>query len=82
MPENQENVVPVGSVAKPKGLQALLGAAVAIVGVLATANPTSALLKALSEAVPQLATALPMVMTACGAIVAALSEPPELPKRK
>ena len=79
MPQNQENVQPA---AKPKGMQALLGAAVAIVGVLATANPTSALLKALSEAVPQLATALPMVMTACGAIVAALSDPPELPKRK
>jgi hypothetical protein len=54
---------------------------VAIMGVLATAHPTSAVLKALSEAVPQLAAVLPMVITACGAIVAALSEPPELPRR-
>jgi len=66
----------------PKGLQAMIGAVVAIIGVLATAHPTSALLKALSEAVPQLAAALPMVITACGAIVAALSDPPELLGRK
>lgn len=63
---------------KPKGLQALVGAAVAIIGVLAAANPTSAILKALGEAVPQLAASLPTVITACGAIVAALSPPPEL----
>ena len=78
MNENQE-----GGAAKapPKGTQAIVGAVVAIVGVLATAHPTSALLKALSEAVPQLAAALPLVITACGAILAALSEPPQLPKR-
>jgi len=68
--------------APPKGRQAIIGAVVAIIGALATAHPTSVLLKALSESVPQLAAALPMVITACGAIVAALSEPPELPKRK
>lgn len=67
--------------ARPKGLQALLGAAVAIVGVLAAANPTSVVLKALGEAMPQLAATLPTVITACGAIVAALSQPPDLPKR-
>ena len=32
---------------------------------------------ALSEAVPQLATVLPTVITACGAILAAFSDPPE-----
>ncbi len=64
--------------ARPKGLQALVGAAVAIIGVLAAANPTSSILKALGEAVPQLAASLPTVITACGAIVAALSSPPEL----
>lgn len=67
---------------KPKGLRALLGAAVAIIGVLATAHPNSVLLKALSEAVPQLASALPTVITACGAIVAALSDPPELSRKR
>ena len=67
--------------AKPRGLQALFGAAVAIIGVLAAANPTSVVLKALGEAMPQLAATLPTVITACGAIVAALSQPPDLPRR-
>jgi hypothetical protein len=67
---------------KPKGLRALLGAAVAIIGVLATSHPHSVLLKALSESLPELATALPTVITACGAIVAALSEPPELSRKR
>ena len=70
------------SPARPKGVQALFGAAVAIIGVLAAANPTSVLLKALGEAVPQLAASLPTVLTACGAIVAALSDPPDLAKRR
>jgi len=78
VPENQENGV---QGRRSKGTQAVIGAVVAIIGVLATAHPTSVLLKALSEAVPQLAAALPMVITACGAIVAALSDPPELPGR-
>ena len=68
--------------ARPKGIQALVGAAVAVIGVLAAANPTSVLLKALGEAVPQLAASLPTVITACGAIVAALSDPPDLSKRR
>ena len=46
------------------------------------AHPTSALLKALGEAVPQLATAIPIVLTAIGSIVAALSHPPDLPVRR
>jgi hypothetical protein len=61
-------------VARPaKGTQAILGALVAIIGALATANPTSAVLKALSEAAPQLAATLPTMLTTVGAIVAALS---------
>jgi uncharacterized protein YybS (DUF2232 family) len=68
--------------ARPKGVQALAGAAIAIIGVLAAANPTSELLKVLGEAVPQLAAALPTVITACGAIVAAFSQPPDLPGRR
>jgi hypothetical protein len=62
---------------KPKGAQALLGAAIAIVGALATVHPTSAVLVALSDAVPQLAAVLPTVVTAFGAILAAFSDPPE-----
>lgn len=67
---------------KAKGTQALIGAVVAIIGVLSAAHPASALLKALSEAVPQLASVLPVVLTACGSIVAALSDPPDLSGRR
>jgi hypothetical protein len=60
------------------GAQAVMGAVVAVVGVLAAANPTNMFLKAISDAAPQLATAIPPLITACGAIVAALSQPPRL----
>lgn len=66
---------------QPSGKQAVLGAAIAIVGAIAQANPGSALLKALSEAAPQLATAIPTVITACGAVIAAFSPPPKLRRR-
>jgi hypothetical protein len=39
-------------------------------------NPESALLQALTDAVPKLAAAVPTVITACGAIIAAFSSPP------
>lgn len=71
-----------GGMSKAKGTQAVIGAVVAIIGVLSAAHPTSALLKALSEAVPQLASVLPVVLTACGSIVAALSDPPDLTGRR
>jgi hypothetical protein len=67
---------------RPKGARALLGAAVAIVGALAAVNPANHLLSALSETVPQLAATLPPVITACGALLAALSEPPGVGRRK
>jgi hypothetical protein len=70
------------AVARPKGAKALLGAAIAIVGALATVHPTSTVLVALREAVPQLAAALPPMITACGAILAAFSDPPEMGRRK
>ena len=80
MPEPKRKA---GDVAvKPRGARALLGAAIAMVGALATVHPTNALLVALSEAVPQLAAALPPVITACGALLAAMSEPPEMRRRK
>jgi hypothetical protein len=71
-----------GPVAKPKGVQALVGVAITMIGVLAAAYPTSAVLKAISDAAPQLASALPVMISACGSIVAALSDPPDLPKRR
>ena len=64
--------------ARQDGRQAVVGAAIAIVGVLAAANPTSVVLRALNDAAPQLATAIPTVISACGAIIAALSPPPRL----
>ena len=67
--------------APAKGAQALLCALVAIIGALATANPTSAGLKALSDAAPQLAATLPTMITAMGAIVATLSTQPDLSRR-
>jgi hypothetical protein len=63
-------------------LQALLGAAIAMVGALATVHPTNAVLVALSEVVPRLAVTLPPVITACGALLAARSEPPEMGRRR
>lgn len=66
----------------PRGLRALLGAAIAMVGALATVHPTNMVLVALSDAVPQLAATLPPVITACGALLAALSEPPKMRRRK
>jgi hypothetical protein len=78
--EQVQNEVPAPT--RPKGVQALAGAAIAIIGVLAAANPTSTVLKAIADAVPQLAATLPTVITACGAIVAAFSSPPDLPGRR
>ncbi len=69
-------------VRKPKGARALLGAAIAMVGALATVHPTNVVLVTLSEVVPQLAAALPPVITACGALLAAMSEPPRMVRRK
>ena len=63
---------------RPDGRQAIVGAVIAIVGVLAAANPTNVVLRALNDAAPQLATAIPTVISACGAIIAALSPPPRL----
>jgi hypothetical protein len=56
----------------------VVGAIVAVVGVLAAANPQSVLLRAINEAVPHVANAVPTVITACGAIIAAFSQPPRL----
>src|ERR1044071_9950231 len=63
---------------KQSGAHAVFGAVVAVVGVFAAANPQSPLLKAINDAVPQLATAVPTLITACGAILAAFSQPPRL----
>lgn len=63
---------------RPSGAQAVLGAILALVGVLAAAQPANPVLKAIGEAAPQLVHALPTVITACGAVIAAFSSPPKL----
>jgi hypothetical protein len=70
---------PVG---EPRGARALLGAAIAMVGALATVHPTNVLLVALSDVVPKLAAAIPPVITAFGALLAALSDPPRMKRQK
>lgn len=67
---------------RSRGARALIGAAVAIVGVVAAANPNSAVLRALSQAMPQLADAIPTVITACGAVLAAFSQPPKMVRKR
>ena len=66
----------------PTGYRAVMGALIAMIGVLAAAHPESAVLEALNTAVPRLADAVPAVITACGAILAALSDPPRFWRRK
>ena len=82
MPEQKSRFSASEVAVKATGGCALFGAAMAIVGALAAVNPANALLAALRDAVPQLAAALPPVITACGALLAALSEPPKMTRRK
>jgi hypothetical protein len=63
------------------GARALVGVALAIVGVLTAVNPNSVVLRAVNQAMPQLADALPTLITACGAVLAAFSQPPRLQRR-
>ena len=63
------------------GARALVGVAVAIVGVLTAVNPNSVVLRAMNQAMPQLADAIPTLITACGAVLAAFSQPPRLQRR-
>src|SRR5205814_1192864 len=81
---NMEDKMPEDDVSldqKPSGARAIVGAAIAVVGALAAARPTSAILQAIHVAAPQVANAIPAVITACGAVIAAFSTPPRL-KRK
>ena len=62
------------------GLQAIFAAATALTGLVLAVHPTSAVALALGRAIPELGDAVPVVITACGTIVAALSHPPRLTK--
>jgi hypothetical protein len=61
-----------------RGWRAVFGVMVAVVGVLAAANPQNPLLRAINGAVPQVGDALPALITAFGALLAAFSNPPRL----
>lgn len=74
----RSNLVPP----KPSGTQAVVGAVLAVVGVIAAANPQNLILQAISNAAPQLAHAVPTVITTCGAIIAAFSTPPRMAGRR
>jgi hypothetical protein len=50
--------------------------------VLAAAKPNSAVLRAVNQAMPHLADALPALITALGALVAAFSPPPKVRRRR
>ncbi len=63
------------------GAQAVAGAVIAVLGALAAVRPDNPLLKVLSDAVPQVAATLPAVITACGAVIAALSDPPKVGRK-
>ena len=71
-----EPVYPVRS-----GAQAVAGVVIAVIGALAAANPGSLVLRVLNEAAPHLATAVPTMITVCGAIIAAFSQPPRFKRR-
>jgi len=59
-----------------QGARAVAGAIMAVMGVLAASYPACGILRALNDAVPQLAAAVPIVITGCGAVIAAFSPPP------
>lgn len=63
------------------GVRAVAGVAIAIIGALAAANPGSTILRVLNDTAPQLANAIPTMITACGAIIAAFSQPPRIKRR-
>jgi hypothetical protein len=68
------------NVQRRSGLQAIFAAATALTGLVLAVHPTSAVVQALGRAIPQIGDALPVVLTACGTVVAALSHPPSLRK--
>ena len=77
--QDTTNVEPQPSnVERRSGLQAIFAAATALTGLVLAVHPTSAVAQAIGRAIPQLGDSVPVVITACGTIVAALSHPPRL----
>jgi hypothetical protein len=65
-----------------RGTRAFLGIVIAILGVMAAGNPDSPVLKALHQAMPLIAGEIPTMITTFGAVLAALSQPPKLRRRR
>ena len=62
----------------PSGAHAVMGVVLAVIGVLAASHPESLLLRALQQSAPELSSCLATLITTCGAIIAALSQPPKV----
>ena len=62
----------------PSGANAVAGALLAVIGVLAAAHPESLLLRAVQQSAPELSSCVATLITTCGAIIAALSQPPKV----
>ena len=78
---DQQTPTPDGQIPQSqprRGVQAIIGAATGIAGLVLALHPENAVAQALSRALPQLGDALPVVIGACGTIVAALSHPPQI----
>ena len=65
----------------PSGLQAILAAGMAMLGVVTALYPNAPVLTALTTALPQLKLAIPIVLTSVGSVWAAVSHPPSFAKR-
>ncbi|HJQ20551.1 MAG TPA: hypothetical protein VJ867_09405 [Gemmatimonadaceae bacterium] len=56
----------------------MIAALTAIAGLILCTHPDSSVAQAVNRAIPQIGTALPPLVAACGTIVAAISHPPKL----
>ena len=65
----------------PSGLQAVVAAGMAILGVITALFPNTPIVEALTTTIPQLKIAVPLVLTSVGSIWATISHPPSVPKR-
>jgi hypothetical protein len=58
------------------GLQATIAAATALASLAVALRPGSQVAQAVNRAMPQIGVSLPVLVTACGTIIAAFSHPP------
>ena len=63
---------------KPQSIRAWMGVAIAVAGALSAAHPDNQVVRAINAVLPQLADAVPALITACGALLAAFAHPPRM----